>query len=178
MKEDYKVKIFGGVHDLRQLLVFDFIAVIAQVFLLFVLSWNIVAIVVCIILSILILTFGLVDWLYFNRTVILDACGCTFISFFGTKKFSWESIHVLLTDNSSFFFGDSELPGEGVILSVKPISKPLHIGAMTYCRFTHPSTSVFIRFITPLDQQKKTYAKFIYTGFSAYKEDILSFLQI
>ena len=177
MKEHYEVKVFSDVRDLRQLLVFAILAVIAQVFLLFVLSWNVVAIVVCIILSILILILGLVDWLYFSRTVILDAYGCTFISFFATKKFSWESIYLLQTENSSFFFGDSEIPGEGVILSVKPISKPLHIGAMTYCRFTHPSTSIFIRFISPLDRFKKTYAKFIYTGFAANKEDMLSLLQ-
>lgn len=176
MKDKNEVKVFGNSHDLRQLSFFAVLAVIAQVFLLFVLSWNIVAIVACVILSILILILGFADWLYFNRTVILDAYGCTFISFFATKKFSWEDIHLLRTENSSFFFGDSEIPGEGIILSVKPISKPLHIGAMTYCRFTHPSTSVFIRFTSPVDRLKKPTAKLIYTGFVADKKDILSLL--
>lgn len=176
MKDNNEVKVFANGHDLRQLSFFMILSVIAQVFLLFVLSWNIVAIVVCAILSIVILIFGFVDWLYFNRTVILDKYGCTFVSFLSQKKFSWDDIYLLQTENSSFFFGDSEIPGEGIILSAKPILKPLHIGAMTYCRFTHPSISVFIRFISPLEQLNKTTAKFIYTGFVVEKEEILSLL--
>lgn len=177
MKEYYEVKIFSNAQDLQALLVYAILAVIAQIFLLFVLSWNIVAIVGCIIISILLLISGIVDWLYFKRTVILNAYGCTFISSFATKTFSWESIYLLHTKNSSFFFGNSETHGEGVIISVTPISKPMRIGAMTYCRFTHPATSVFIRFKTPLDESRKTSAKFFYTGFTANKTDILSLLQ-
>ena len=66
---------------------------------------------------------------------------------------------------------------EGVILSAKPISKPVHIGAMTYCRFTHPGTSVFIRFSSPFDRLIRTSAKFVYRGFVAEKDEILSFLR-
>ena len=171
------IKIAGNVQDLIESLVFVILAVIAQVFLLFVLSWNVVVIVVCIILSVILLITAIVDCLYFSRTVILNADGCTFISFFTTKKFSWENIYLLHTKNSSFFFGDSEFSGEGIILSVKPISKPLHIGAMTYCRFTHPSTSIFIRFTTPIVRTKEACAKFIYAGFVADKEDISHLLQ-
>jgi len=181
-KENYEVKIVSNDYDLRQLLFFAVLAVITQVFLLFDLSWNIIAVIGCIIISVFLLIIGGADWLYFNRTVILDAQGCTFTSFFATKKFSWESIYLLRTENSSFLFGDSEIPGEGVILSINPISKPLRIGAMTYCRFTHPSTSVFIRLVTSMDQSKidrlkNTSAKLIYTGFVADKEEILCLLQ-
>lgn len=181
-KEDYEVKIESDDYDLRQLLFFAILAVLTQVFLLFVLSWNIIAVSGCIIISVFLLIIGIADWLYFSRTVILDAHGCTFTSFFFTKKFPWESVYLLRTDNSSFFFGDSEISGEGVILSISPISKPLRIGAMTYCRFTHPSTSVFIRLVTPIDRLKmdrwkKISAKTIYTGFVADKEEILCLLQ-
>ena len=177
MKGDCAVEVSGEVNDLRQQLVFAILAVIAQVFLLFALSWNVVVIIVCIILDILLLLVGLVDWLYFSRKIILDAYGCTFVSSRGTKKFTWEELHLQHTENSSFLFGDSEIPGEGVILSAKPISKPMHIGAMTYCRFTHPGTSVFIRFSSPFDRLIRTSAKFLYRGFVAEKDEILSFLR-
>lgn len=171
------MEVSGSLDDLRQLLVFAILALIAQVFLLFVLSWNEVVIIVCIILDFLLLIVGLVDYLYLNRKIILDVYGCTFVSNRATKKYTWEEINLQHTENALFFFGDSEIPGEGVILSVKPISKPVHIGAMTYCRFTHPSTSVFIRFASPFDRLKRTSAKFVYRGFVAEKDEILSFLR-
>ena len=171
------MEISGNSSNLQQLLVFAILAVIAQVFLLFMLSWNIAAIIVCIILDFFLLIVGLVDWLYFSRKIILDAYGCTFVSITATKKFTWEEIYLQHTENSSFLFGDSEIPGEGVILSVKPIAKPAHIGAMTYCRFTHPSTSVFVRFASPFDGLKITHAKFVYIGFIADKDEMLRFLR-
>lgn len=171
------MEVSGEVNDLRQQLVFAILSVIAQVFLFFALSWNAVVIIVCIILDILLLLVGLVDWLYFSRKIILDAYGCTFVSSRGTKKFTWEEIHLQHTENSSFLFGDSEIPGEGVILSAKPISKPVQIGAMTYCRFAHPNTSVFFRFKSPLDRSNRPYAKFVYRGFVTDKYETLNFLQ-
>lgn len=178
MKGDCEVQVSRDVTDLRQLLVFAILAVIAQVFLLFVLSWNKVVIIVCVILDILLLIVGFVDWLYLNRTIVLDEYGCTFASIWSTKKFAWEEIQLQYTKNLSFLFADSEIPGEGVILSVKPVPKSVHIGAMTYCRFTHPSTSVFIRFASPLDRLKTTSAKFVYGGFSADKDELLGLLNV
>ena len=171
------MEVSGDVIDLQQLLLFLVLAVIAQVFLLFALSWNIVAIIACMILDVLLLLDGLIDWLYFRRKIVLDAYGCTFVSGRRIKKFTWEEMHLQYTKNSSYLYGDSEIPGEGVILSVKPISKPEHIGAMTYCRFTHPGTSVFIRFSSPFDRLIRTSAKFLYRGFVAEKDEILSFLR-
>lgn len=170
------MEISGSVDDFRAKLLFTVLAVTAQVFLLFVLSWNIVVIITCISLSIFLLIELFVDWLYFSRKVILDACGCTFVLGRATKNFKWEEIHLQYTDNKSFLFGDSEIPGEGVILSTKPISKPVNIGAMTYCRFTNPSTSVFIRFTAPFDKFRISYAKFVFRGFVADKNEVLSFL--
>lgn len=171
------MEVYGNRADLRQLLVFAILAAIAQVFLLLILAWNEVVIIVCIILDILLLVSGLIDVLYFSRKIVLDVYGCTFVSIRAAKKFSWAEIHLQYTINSSFLFGDSEDPGEGVILSLKQISKPAHIGAMTYCRFTHPITSVFIRFTSPLDRLTRTSAKFIYRGFVADKDEIISFLK-
>ena len=170
------LEISGNINDLLENLVYVVIAVIAQVFLLFVLSWNKVVVIMCIMLSVLILIDGLIDWLYISRKIVLDAYGCTFISTKGTKKFTWEELYLQHTENSSYLFGDSEIPGEGVIISVKPISKPVHIGAMTYCRFAHPRTSVFIRFASPMDSLPKTSAKFVYRGFVADKNEVLGFI--
>ena len=46
-----------------------------------------------------------------------------------------------------------------------------------YCRFTHPSTSIFIRFSSPLDRLARTSAKFIYKGFVADKDELLEVLK-
>jgi len=169
------MEISGSTDDLREQLVFVFLTVIAQAFLLFVLSWNKVAIVICVILDIILATVCLVDWLYLRRKIILDANGCTFVSIRAAKKFTWKEMHLQHLENSSFLFGDSEIPGEGIILSTKPISKPAYIGAMTYCRFTNPCVSVFIRFASPADV-KRAAAKFVYQGFVADKHEVLPFL--
>lgn len=163
--------------DLRQLLFFVVLVVIAQAFLLFVLSWDNIVVTACIILDVLLLIAWIVDWLYFSKKIILDTYGCTFVLGRVTKKLAWKEIHLQHVENSSFFFGDSEIPGEGIILSIKPISKPVHIGAMTYCRFTHPATSAFIRFSSPFDRLTRTSAKLIYRGFVADKDEMLSFLE-
>ncbi len=177
MKNDYVVEVCGNFAELRQqLIVFGILTVMAQAFILFALSWNVIVLVVCIILDCMLLINKIVDWLYFSRKIILDANGCSFVSIISTKKFTWEEINLQHTKNSSFFFGDSEIPGEGVILSSKPISKPMHIGAMTYCRFTHPRTSVFIRFTSDFDRTKKNFAKFVYKGFVADKDELLPFV--
>lgn len=162
--------------DLRGLIVYCLLAVIAQVFLLCVLNWNEVVIAVCVIVDFMLLLNGIADWLYFSRRIILDVYGCTFASIGATQVFPWRDIYIQYVDNVSFLFGDSEILGEGVILSAKPISKPTHIGAMTYCRYTHPSKSVFIRFGSPFDKAINSSAKFIYKGFVADKGEILTIL--
>lgn len=177
IKGGYIMKINGSLDDLRESLVYDILAVIAQVFLLFATSWNVVIIILCGILNVFLVATEIIDWLYLSRKIILDAQGCTFVSSRATKTFTWEEINIQYTKNSSYLFGDSEIPNEGVILSAKPISKPARIGAMTYCRFTHPCVSVFIRFASPLDELKRTAGKFVYMGFVADKEEILSFLR-
>ena len=171
------MEIKGDVSDLRELLFYDILVVIGQVFLLFVLSWNVVAIMVLIILDILLLPAWIVDRLYLSRKIILDECGCTFVSSMGIRKFRWEEIYLHHTKNSSYLYADSEIPGEGIILSVKPISKQMHIGAMTYCKFTHPRTSVFIRFSSSFDRLKRTSGKFVFGGFVADKDKLLGFLK-
>jgi len=142
-----------------------------------VLSWNNIVIIVCAVLDVLLFIVGFIDWVYFSRTILLTSYGCTFILGKRTKEFTWDEMHLELVENSSFFFGDSEIPCEGVILSVKPILKPLCVGAMTYCRFSHPSASVFVRFASPSDEKLiRTSGKFIYRGFVANKDEILCFL--
>ena len=171
------MKINGSLDDLRELLFYDILAVIALLFLLFVTSWNVVVIIVCCISEVVLVTTSVIDRLYLKRKIVLDAQGCTFVSSRATKTFTWEEINIQYTKNSSYLFGDSEIPNDGVILSAKPISKPARIGAMTYCRFTHPCVSVFIRFASPLDELKRTAGKFVFMGFVADKEEILSFLR-
>ena len=171
------MKISSNSDDLKELLFYQIFAVIGQLFFLWLMDWNKVAIIGCIILTVLLLINGIIDWLYLNKKIILDQYGCTFVWKKKTKMFSWENINLQYVENSAFLFGDSEISGEGIILSFKAISKPEHVGAMTYCRFTHPGASVFIRFASPQDKLKRTSAKFLYGGFVANKEEILCLLK-
>lgn len=174
------MKISNCTDDFNELLVFFIIAIVAEVFLCFVLSWNSIVIIVCIILDIFLAIHYYIDWLYLSRKIILDENGCSFISGGGAKRFTWKEIYLQHVENSSFLFGDCEIPGEGIILSDKPISKPTYIGAMTYCRFTNPRASVFIRFESSSDHLKikRSAAKFVYQGFTAEKKDVLSFIDV
>ena len=142
------MEISGSISDLQKILFYSILAVIAQVYLLVVLSWNKTAIIVCIVLDIVLLLAGIIDYLYFSRKIILDVSGCSFVSRRATQKYTWRELYVQHTENPPYVFKDGEIPGEGVIISKHPIPKPLRIGAMTYCRFVHPSTSVFISFIS------------------------------
>lgn len=171
------MEISSDISDWKEILFFEFLAIAAQLFLLFVLSWNIIAIIACTIITVFLVLDGYTNWLYLNRKILLDNIGCTFISSKTVSKFTWNEIYLQRSENSSYLFGDSEIPGEGIILSAQPIKKPAGIGAMTYCRFTHPSTSIFIRFSSPLDQTKRTAAKFVYGGFIADKDALLSFFK-
>lgn len=162
--------------DLKELLFFYILAIMAEVFLCTAVFWKVIAITACVMLDIILSIDYLINWLYLSRKIILDEFGCTYVTNRGSKKFAWKDIYMQHVANASFLFGDSELSGEGVILSTKPISKPAHIGAMTYCRFTNPRTSVFIRFESSYDNLKRTVAKFTYQGFTANKCDFLLFV--
>lgn len=170
------MEISNCIDDFRELLVYLVLVIIAEVFLCFVVSWNTVAMIACIILDIFLAIYYRIDWLYLSKKIILDENGCTFISGGGTKGFTWKELYLQHIENESFLFGDCEIPSEGIILSSKPIAKPAYIGPMTYCRFTNPSTSVFIRFTSSSDKFKKTAAKFVYRGFTANKSDVLFFV--
>lgn len=162
--------------DFLELLLFSPLVILAEVFLCFVLSWDLLAIIVCVILDIFLIVNYLMDWIYLSRKIILDQHGCSFVSKTGIKSCSWNEIYLQYVENTSFLFGDFEIPGNGIILSTKPLSKPTYIGAMTYCRFNNPSGSAFIRFVTAPDNVKRKAAKFVYRGFTANEYDLLSFL--
>lgn len=171
------MEISSNSDDLKELLFSQILVTLGQLFFLYSLDWHIFAIIACIIITILSLIEMIIDRLYLNKKIILDQYGCTFVWKKKTRTFSWEDIYLQYVENSAFLFGDAEIPGAGIILSSKPISKPEHIGAMTYCRFTHPGASVFIRFSSSQDKLKRTSAKFLFGGFVANKEEIICLLK-
>ena len=172
------MEISSCIDDVREQFVFLVLAVIAEVFLCFLVSWSRFAIFACVILDVFLVNNFCLDWFYLCKNIMLDEQGCTFVTSRRTKTFTWKEIYMQHIDNTSFLFGDSEISGEGIILSSKPISKPTYLGAMTYCKFSNPCTSVFIRFESAPDRfkVKKSAAKFVYQGFSAEKKDVLHFI--
>ena len=165
--------------DLQKSIFYAFLAVIAQVFLLAILSWHKIAIIGCVVLSIILGLSLFLDYLYFSRKIMLDASGCAFVSKRTTRKYTWEELYVQHTENPPYLIQDGEISGEGVIVSCFPIPKTLGVGAMTYCRYKHPSASVFIRFISPDEADKiiQKAGKLIYRGYIADKDQLLAFLK-
>lgn len=173
------MEILGCADNFQESLLGLLLIIISEVFLCFAVLWNEIAVFLCVMLDIFIFIIYLVDWFYFSRKIIINETGCTFSSKMRSKKYTWQEINIKYIDNTRFLFGDSEIPCKGIILSAKPISKPAYIGAMTYCRFTHPRISVFVQFGTPSDilKSKRTSAKFIYGGFCANRSELMDFLK-
>ncbi len=171
------MEISSNSDDLKELLFCQILEVLILLAIPWLMDWHKVAVVGCVILTAFLSIGAVIDWLYLSKKIILDESGCTFVCGRKTRTFSWEDIHLQYVENSAFLFGDAEIPGAGIILSSKPISKPEHIGAMTYCRFTHPGKSVFIRFASSQDKLKRTSAKFVFGGFVANKDEIICLLE-
>lgn len=171
------MRICKCVDDFREMLVYAVLAIAAEVYLCFVLSWHTAAIVGCAVLNLVMFIGYTVDFLYLCRTILLDKTGCSFAVGKYQKIYTWQEINIQHVKNASFLFGDSEISGEGVILSTHKIAKPKYIGAMTYCRFTHPFSSVFIRFGSDPGDRKKKSAKYVYGGFYAERSELMDFLK-
>ena len=164
--------------DLQQLWFYLIFGEIGMVLMMFILSWDIVAVCILSVCALFLGCNAYVEWLYFSRKIVLAEDGCSFISARGTKKYSWEELHLQYVEDELSFSFDDRFPGAGLILSDKPISKPKCIGEQMYCLFVHPTTSVFIRFKSSFDDPKSEmrYWKFAYRGFVADKNQILEFL--
>lgn len=173
-------KVDNDLKDTWEIAILDVIGIV--IFILIAHPWNIfimniLAVIECVLIGTLGIILTLLDWIYLGRRIILDEAGCTFVVNGKTKKYAWKELHILYTKNT-FCFGDSEPQGEGIIISVNPISKSEKISAITYCRSKHPATSVFIRFST-FDvelKRKKIAGKRVYMGYIADKETVFSFL--
>lgn len=171
------MEIINCKEDLQELLLYLALLIASEACLFVAVSWNVVAIILVLFLNIFIMYDFAASWCYLNRRIILGEQGCSFVYCNREYFFTWNEIYIQRVDNSSFLFGDCEMPGNGVILSTKPISKPKRIGAMTYCRYANPRTSIFLRFRSSYDNTKKTTAKFVYRGFSTNESDVLPFIE-
>ena len=178
MRENFKIEIPACKDDLRIQLFYSVLLIAGQVFLFFVLDWHIIPIIVFALVDLSWFVGMVRDWLYFGRSFILDECGCTVVSKGKSQKYAWEDIYLQHTKNTSFTYGDSEIAYDGYILALHPISKPKRLGAMTYCRYTHPRTSVFLRFAsTDVDRRIKTAGKVFLRGFVIREEELYSLLK-
>ena len=164
--------------DFRESLVWLSIGIIGGIAFCWILEWNMFAVYICIVLGILLGIDCMIDRIYFGRTIILDDTGCSFVIGNHSAKYDWSEIIVQRVSNNDYLWGNSEIPGEGIILSNKNIQKPKHIGAMTYCRFAHPFCSVFIRFQSDSENHPKTAAKRMYQGFCVDRNELTALVKL
>lgn len=116
------------------------------------------------------------DFLYLSRTIFIDQDGCT-ISVCGySKKYDWDSLKVQICDEKSFIFSDSDTAGPGLLIGPKTLLTNKIIAPMTYCRYRHPFSSVYIRYRTPKDDQRKVTGKTVYHGYTEERDTILDYL--
>lgn len=179
MENNYELQIDGNIHEFKAYIIIHITFLASMVCMSWIYSWHLVMVAPCIFCYVVFLILRIIDWTYYGRKVIMNADGCTFVSFSKTRTYSWDSIYLFHTMNTTNqYYFDREIPGEGVILSVNPIKVPSNMRAMNYCKFTHPSTSVFIRFENlEMDRSYAKASQLYLTGFVAKKEDVLNCLQ-
>ena len=106
------------------------------------------------------------DYVYLGRTIYIDREGCTFRVLGYSKKYNWDSLNVQICHADTFRFSDSDIAGPGLLIGPKAMRNSKHIAPMTYCRYRHPFSSVYIRYRTPKDDLRKVTGKTVYSGFT------------
>jgi len=162
------------IDDLRETLVYFIIFLLSEITLYHFLD-GVLAMLALFLLFVAVFIGVATEYLYFGRNITIDSDGCTFSLGKYTKTYKWSQMSVIYCENNSFQFGDCESPAPGIILSGTPIRKPQKIAAMTYCRFKHPLTTVFLRFQNDTDVPLT--GKRIYRGYLVDKERIMCLLK-
>lgn len=103
------MEISNCAEDFQEELVYLVIAINAEVCLCFVLSWNMIAIIACIIINIPLSILYYMDWVYLSRKIVLDELSCTFILNTSTRRIPWNEMNIQHITDTSFLFGDSEI---------------------------------------------------------------------
>ena len=132
--------------------------------------WGAIAIVALVLIT------TIHEAIYYGRSFILDESGFTIILAGYRKKYSWDKITYSNCDNRNEMLCDGEWCYPGVIISAKPINKPAHIAAMTYTRYSHPFSSVFLSYRSEATDNPPSTLKYVATGYVVEKNDIMDSL--
>lgn len=135
-------------------------------------SWAPAVVWGCLVLFILGFLVGLRDVLYFARMVTLDQSGCTFSLFRFQRTYSWKDLEVRLCSGHGPKFHDSDPGGAGILIHPRASRYGRRMAPMTWCRWHHPGTSVFLRF-----PDERYIPAHICQGFTADQEALLALLQ-
>lgn len=152
------------------------VILICEIFLLSISRWNSFATIGIALLDVLLCICSIRDWVYLSRTIKIEYDGCTFSLLGFSKKYPWNCIKIQLCDDNHFGFSDSDVRGQGVMISTKEVDYTGKMAAMTFCRTKYPFSSVYIRFIGRQELQPATTGKIVYYGYTAEKAKILEYI--
>lgn len=139
-------------------------------------AWNSLVLWLIILMDCILLIHSMKEYAYFGRTIIFGQEGVVFTLLGFEKRYEWDRIRVTLCNNDGLLFHDSETGGAGVLLTLRDEKLPKKTAAMTYCRYRHPLTSVFLRFQNSKEEDIVVTGKVIYRGYVVEKSRVLNFL--
>ena len=163
--------------DILSLLGLYIVVALCEVFLLFVSEFNIFCIIGMLLLDIVLCIALIRDFVYLCRTVTLTREGCTFHLGKLSQKYNWCDLKVQICENKHFKFYDSDISGPGILICPKSLKYSSRIPCMTFCRYQKPFSSVYIRFLSSVDEKKIVFGKVVYYGYTAQQEVIMDYLK-
>lgn len=128
------------------------------------------------ILNILLIFASAKDCLYFGRVITLSSNGAE-VSFLRYRKhYAWQDVEIHFYNPLRTHYFDSEEPSSGIVIMFHGQYNIGKKAPMTFCRYHHPFSSVFIRFDSDKNRKTIIYGKTVYKGYLASKSEIIDYL--
>ena len=162
--------------DLISLLAIWPVIILCEILVAVTSGFNLMLISGIMILNVCLAISSVRDFVYLSRIICLDQSGCTFRVRGYSKQYSWDQLKVQICDENTIKFTDSDTMGPGLQIGPKTMLTSKRIAPMTYCRYRHPFSSVYIRYRTPKDDQRKVTGKTVYHGYTEERDTILDYL--
>jgi len=152
------------------------VIVLCELFVLLFSRWNQIVIWGILAMNGVLIGCSVRDIVYFARTINLNCEGCVFSLWGFERRYQWSDVDIHLCREKDFQYSDSEVRGPGLLICPKSAKYSSRMSAMTYCRYFHPFSSVYLRFRSSKDIQPIITGKIVYYGYIVEEKAIVDFL--
>lgn len=152
------------------------VIILCEMFISFTYNWNKYVMSGLLIMNGILGISSMRDIVYFARTIVLDCEGCAFSILGFKKRYKWSDLNMHLCENDNIQYSDSEARGPGLLIYPRNAKYFRRIAAMTYCRYFHPFSSLYIRFKALKKGRQIVTGKVVYYGYVVEKKVLLDYL--